>query len=575
MHVCGNKSILNILKHCNLWSIVLLLFGLFQTVRVFAQNCGSPPCPTVAPPLCSCGFDDGEFTLNQSIVLDGCFDDWSAVLSDPDNNTCDGPYDIDGPLIDRDAPVQGSGRNLVHFAVTWDNNNFYVYTTRAGSSGSNIDRFIYYADVNNDGLVQTGEPVLLVEWKGSNRRVKGYWGLYSASDPLGDSMVNSLGFADGYTLPGTVTNLSKKADFSGCYGSGNGLSMEFSISWSQLGIPAGSTFTFHISSTNVKPGGGSFPSQVDDNLAGCGGGPWGTQFGKFTFLPDETLVGRRGSILYAAHTITNLGNGDDTFDLNSAISGAHTPSVAYYLDADSSGTFTPGDTLLSDTDGDTIPDTGLMTPFASLDILVCYGIADNGPGDPIGIATIITTATSSFNTSVNRSVTDTVEVIPYPDLVLMKTSQANYDPANLYSNPKRIPGGYVHYTIRLTNTGEGPADNDTIIITDQIPPNTELFVGDLGGNPAGSPVLFVDGPGTDTSGLNLMFSGLGVVGDGIEFSNAPGPPYTYNYDPTPNMDADGFDSNVSSILINPSGVFNGANSGSNPYFEIIFRVRVQ
>ena len=543
--------------------------------NMFAVNCESPPCSTVPPPLCSCEFEDGEFTLNQSIILDGCFDDWAAVLNDPDNNTCDGPSDANGPLIDRDAPVQGAGRNLLHFAVTWDNTNFYVYTTRSGSSGNNIDRFIYYADVNNDGLVQTGEPVLLVEWKGSNRNVSGFWGTYSATAPSGDPMADGAGFADGYKLPGTVTNLSKKADFLGCYGGGNGLSMEFAIPWSQLGISAGSTFTFHISSTNVKPGSGSFPGQVDDNLAGCGGVPWGTQFGKFTFTPDQAVLGKRGSTLYAAHTITNLSNGDDTFDFTSVISGDHTPTVTYYLDTDSSGTFTLGDTLLTDTDGDTIPDTGVLAPGESLDILICYNIADNGPGNPLGIATVVTTATSSFNPNVNRSVTDTVEVIPFPDLILMKTSSANYDPQNLYSNPKRIPGGYVHYTIRLTNTGEGPADNNSITITDQIPANSELYVGDLGGSPSGSPVLFVDGSGLMTSGLNLQFSGLGVVGDGIDFSDDIGPPYTYNYDPTSNMDADGFDSNVTSILINPTGILNGSSGGNNPYFEAIFRVRIR
>ena len=555
--------------------IVIINVLLLGISKIHAINCGSPPCSSGTPPLCSCEFDDGEFTLHQSIVLDGCFNDWTSVLNDPDNNTCDGPYDINGPLVDRDAPVQGSGRDLLHFAVTWDNTYFYVYTTRAGSSGNNIDRFIYYADVNNDGLVQSGEPVLLVEWKGSNRNVSGFWGTYAATDPAGDPMADASGFADGYTLPGSVTNLSKKANFSGCYGGGNGLSMEFAIRWSQLGIPAGSTFTFHISSTNINPGGGSFPGQVDDNLAGCGGGPWGTQFGKFTFVPDVTLIGKRGSVVYAAHTITNLSNGNDTFDLTSSISGAHTPTIAYYLDADSSGTFTAGDTLLTDTDSDTVPDTGLITPGASEDILICYGIADNGPGDPLGIATIITTATSSFNTNVNRSVTDTVDVIPFPDLVLMKTSQANYDPANLNSNPKRIPGGYVHYTIRLTNTGEGSADNNTIVITDHIPSNSELFVGDLGGSPTNSPVLFVDGPGADASGLSLVFSGLSVIGDGIDFSNDTGPPYTYIYNPTANIDADGFDSSVTSILIRPSGILNSANGGNNPYFELIFRVRVK
>ncbi len=57
--------------------------------------------------------------------------DWTAVLADPDNNVCDGPA---GGLIDRDAPVQSTGRDLTHFEYTWDATSIYLFTERVGSS---------------------------------------------------------------------------------------------------------------------------------------------------------------------------------------------------------------------------------------------------------------------------------------------------------------------------------------------------------------------------------------------------------------------------------------------------------
>lgn len=116
--------------------------------------------------VCVCGFGDGQFTQT-TITLEGDLSDWAAVHADPDNNVCDGPS---GGITDRDFPVQSTGRDLTHFAYTWDDTNIYLFTERFGSS-SNIQSFVYYADINNNGLMETGEPVIGVTWKGSNRLV--------------------------------------------------------------------------------------------------------------------------------------------------------------------------------------------------------------------------------------------------------------------------------------------------------------------------------------------------------------------------------------------------------------------
>ncbi len=94
--------------------------------------------PIVTWAVCTCGFGDGSFTLT-TITVDGNMGDWAPVHADLDNNVCDGPAN---GLTDRDAPVQSTGRDLTHFAYTWDATSIYLFTERVGSA-SNIQSFVY------------------------------------------------------------------------------------------------------------------------------------------------------------------------------------------------------------------------------------------------------------------------------------------------------------------------------------------------------------------------------------------------------------------------------------------------
>jgi len=389
---------------------------------------------------CHCGYGDGRFATHTGIVINGAMGDWSPVLADTDNNSCDGGEGI-GPT-DRDAPVQSTGRNLLHFAYTWDNTHVQAYTGRQAST-SNVQTFVYYADTDNDGLMETGERVIAALWQGNNREVDLFYGTYSPAAAGGDPMLDGNGFADGYTLPGTIIGLppSGQPDATGDWGSSDGLSMEWEVSWSVLGIPAGSAFTFHVSSSNTDPGAANFADKIDDNMAGCGGGAASTQYAELTLAPDVDVYGDRGTTVYAAHIIVNQGNGADVFNLTEAISGDHAPTVSYYLDADGSGTFTPGDALLTDTDGDGAPDTGPVPAWSSVDILAAYAIA----GDAAGTATSVLTATSSFDHHRSDTVTDTIALAP----VVSVTKSAA--PANVAA------GAAVTYTITITNAGYGDA----------------------------------------------------------------------------------------------------------------------
>jgi uncharacterized repeat protein (TIGR01451 family) len=158
--------------------------------------------------------------------------------------------------------------------------------------------------------------------------------------------------------------------------------------------------------------------------------------------------------------------------------------------------------------------------------------------------------------------------IPMPDILMLKSVQVQSDPVNGAVNPKAIPGAAMLYTVTATNQGPGATDADTVVITDPIPANTELFVGDLGGAGSG-PVLFSDG--ATPSGLSYSFINLGSGADSIAFSNDSGATWTY----TPVPDGNGYDANVTNTRVSPSGTFNGAVGPNQPSFNLQFRVRVK
>ena len=518
--------------------------------------------PALVWAVCTCGFGDGQFTL-VSINTNGNMNDWAPVHADLDNNVCDGPANS---LADRDAPIQSTGRDLTHFAFTYDSNNVYLFTERFGSA-SNTQTFVYYADVDFDGLMETGEPVIGVTWQGSNRRINVYIFTYVAQAPGGDPMVDANGFGDGYTLPGTFANVPSTGNptRTGTWGSANGLQMEFYVTWAELGIAPNTPFNFHVSSSNASLGSSSFAAQVDDNLAGCGGGPGTMVQTGVTFTPDRSWTGIIGQAVVGVHNLTNNGNATDSFDFSESLSGNFTPGVTYYEDADASGTLTPGDILLTDTDGDSFPNTAPLAPGASITVLIVYDVPLGTVGGDS--ATVVSTASSDLQPLANATVTDTISAVAVPVLEVTKDLATVSDPVNLTINPKAIPGAVVEYLVTVTNSGDGAADTDTFEILDSIPDNSCLIVDDIAGVGSG-PVLFEDG--TPSSNLGYSFFSLASTTDDLYFSNDGG--LTYSYSPTAN--ADGCDPGVTDLLVNPTGEFAADTGSGQPSAVFSFRVLV-
>ena len=92
-----------------------------------------------------------------------------------------------------------------------------------------------------------------------------------------------------------------------------------------------------------------------------------------------------------------------------------------------------------------------------------------------------------------------------PSFTVAKSVTVVSDPVNGTVVPKAIPGAVMAYSVQVINTGVGTADNNTTLISDPIPANTQLFVGDLGG-PGSGPIVFING--TPSSGLTYTFTSL-------------------------------------------------------------------
>ena len=221
------------------------------------------------------------------------------------------------------------------------------------------------------------------------------------------------------------------------------------------------------------------------------------------------------------------------------------------------GTLDPGDLGIR-LSGGTIPANDSCTVIVNVTATVA-GVYSNTI--PVGELTV----NGGRSNAVAASATLTVGI---PSFIVAKSVLLVSDPINGTTLPKAIPGAVVSYSIQVTNTGAGTADNDTTVIADAIPANTRMFVGNLGGAGSG-PVAFVNG--TPSSGLTYTFNGLGDGGDDVSFSNSGCSPFT-NYTPVP--DVDGFDAAITCIRVNPKGVFAAASGGNNPSFELRFRVRV-
>ncbi len=149
-----------------------------------------------------------------------------------------------------------------------------------------------------------------------------------------------------------------------------------------------------------------------------------------------------------------------------------------------------------------------------------------------------------------------MDPILIPELSLAKNVITVFDPLNITTNPKAIPGSILEYSITAENNGAAAADNNSIQIADLIPSNTRLCVSVIGHCQA---PYFVDIP--LNSGLTLA---------SVVYSNDGGASYSYTASP----DAEGTDSMVTNLRASTIGSFLPKIGVTAPSFQLKFRVIV-
>ena len=273
------------------------------------------------------------------------------------------------------------------------------------------------------------------------------------------------------------------------------------------------------------------------------------------FSPSSVLVNAT-SVLTITLTNTNTvaitgAAFTDTYPAN--LVNTATPAATTSCAGGTATATAAGSTLVLS--GGSIPAGGSCTVTVDVKSAVA-GTYNNSTG-------AVTTTNAGSGTSASGALTVS---LPMPILNILKLSAVISDPVNGASFPKSIPGAIISYSLRVSNTGPGAVDNNTVSVTDPLPAEVELYVGDLAGVGSG-PVGFTNG--SPTSGLTWTYSGLSSAVDSLEFSSVPN---VWTYVPVP--DANGFDPLVRSIRMRPTGSMNAAGGG-NPYVDFIFRVRLK
>ncbi|MDA8157375.1 MAG: hypothetical protein M0Z52_13145 [Actinomycetota bacterium] len=163
----------------------------------------------------------------------------------------------------------------------------------------------------------------------------------------------------------------------------------------------------------------------------------------------QSKNGAPGNTVYFPHTLTNTGNGTDTFTLANSINGGNsmTPIIAIYPSTACNG----------------VPDTGApaitSTPSLASGAAFCFVEAVTVPGSAVAgnTATVAVTGTSQFNNTVTANNQDTTTVTGNAVISVTKSLSLN----------SGAPGtGPVTVTLTYTNTGINTATN--VNITDLI-----------------------------------------------------------------------------------------------------------
>jgi hypothetical protein len=214
-------------------------------------------------------------------AIDGQIADWETILgavnaSDPifpfgPSIGQNGSYDTYG-LNDPDNPELQSDLRVL--STIHDDYNVFFYFRRLNNINSPNKAF-YFLDINIDGYVNTGEPVIAIYFNGQ-RVHKLAICRYIASNPLGDPDNGNAPVGtciiDGTTMPGTIEELFKSNnaellpnEIFAAEVTEDGYGVELALPWRF--ISQYKLFAYHLA---LQKGAGTYnPNATADDASGC------------------------------------------------------------------------------------------------------------------------------------------------------------------------------------------------------------------------------------------------------------------------------------------------------------------
>ena len=169
----------------------------------------------------------------------------------------------------------------------------------------------------------------------------------------------------------------------------------------------------------------------------------------------------------------------------------------------------------------------------------------------VGNWTVSVTGNEGTEGTVSHTANGSFAVRELPSLTVIKSVSMSTDPTG-DAIAHSIPGGTAQYTVTVLNSGRGPVDSGTLVITDPIPTNTVFLVS--------SATPFVFSPGTS-----------GLTGASITYSNNGGTSYVYS----PTCSTPCQDASITNVKLTLAGTMSGKTGATTPSFTISFQAVIK
>ena len=206
-----------------------------------------------------------------------------------------------------------------------------------------------------------------------------------------------------------------------------------------------------------------------------------TQVASMTLTANGAQTATPGSVVYYPHTLTNTGNGSDTFNLSTTNSGMFSMSTVQVFADNGSGQPT----------GSAITSSGPLAAGAAFKFIVVGTLPNTATATQTNA--IIVTGASALTPAQNASNTDTTTVTTNAVVTLTKAVSVSSGPSPA-SVAAQIP---YTYTLTYTNTGNSTATS--VAISDAIPVGMTYVAGSARWSVTGSTTAIDTGAAVGTA----------------------------------------------------------------------------